>query len=255
MQDGNTIEQTGMLRRLSPAHFRKLVGLCDHLRDIPARVAVSTAGEEIGVSLLLLDGLMGRHISDRDNRRRRLVALEVPGDFVDLHSMPLGRLDHDVTAMSDVRLAVFKHDVLKDLVRTDPEMAIALWGLTLVDAAIHRHWAYRVSAMRAMERLANFICEMEDRLALCGRADAESYALPLTQADLGDASGMTAVHVNRGLRDLREAGCCTISQGRVTIHNREKLQQIGYYQPDFLYLHDIPEGEDPAAPGRAIART
>jgi CRP-like cAMP-binding protein len=168
-----------------------------------------------------------------------MVALEVPGDFVDLHGFPTGRLDHDVTAITDIEVAVFPHDALRDIVETDPELTVALWGLTIVDAAIHRHWSFRIGALRALSSIANFLCEMELRLRLAGVAEKGRFRLPLTQADIGEACGMTSVHVSRMLKDLREAGLCRIDGGVVTIDNRPRLIEVARFDPHFLHLDGV----------------
>jgi CRP-like cAMP-binding protein len=116
---------------------------------------------------------------------------------------------------------------------------MALWELTIIDAAIHRHWSYRIGALRALAAVANFLCEMELRLRLAGRSEDGQFRLPLKQTDIGEACGATPVHISRMLRELREAGLCTVENGLVTIPDRGALRKVGRFDPQFLYLGAI----------------
>lgn len=227
-----------MLRHLSPSHWQALSASCREIRELPARTIVTLKGERVRESLLLVGGMMGRYVPRPVGARAQMVALQVLGDFVDLHGLPLGVLDHEIRTVTDVQLAVFDHADLLDLIDREPDLGMALWSLTMIDAAIHRHWAFRMAALRATVRLANLFCELETRLALCGAVTGDGYDLPLTQIDLADACGMTAVHVNRVLRDLREGGCCTLVKGRLRILDGVRLHRLGAFDPAFLYLPD-----------------
>ncbi|WP_316015744.1 Crp/Fnr family transcriptional regulator [Roseobacter sp. HKCCA0434] len=228
------LDRRGMSARLSDRDWASILDTCSEVVEIPARTLVSRRDEPLDRSLLLVEGLMSRHVPGPYRDRREMVALEVPGDFVDLHSFPTGRLDHDVSTVDDCRLAVFPHSALRKLVHIQPETGIALWSMTVTDSAIHRYWSFRVGALPAMGRMANFIAEMELRLRLAGLAHDGRFSLPLTQSDMGEACGMSAVHINRVLRDLREDGCCSIQSGWIEIHDLERLHRIGHFEPTFL---------------------
>jgi CRP-like cAMP-binding protein len=232
------LRKIGMMRRLSDAHWHDLMLRCTEIRCYPARTLVTRQGAPVSESLMLTRGLMGRHVPARDRTARQMVAIEVPGDFVDLHGFPTGRLDHDVTAITDVEVAVFPHAGLHEIVRDAPALTLALWGLTVVDGAIHRHWSFRIGALRALSSIANFLCEMGLRLRLAGEGAEDRFPLPLTQADIGEACGLTSVHVSRMLRDLREAGLCTVEAGIVTVHDAEGLRDLARFDPHFLHLGD-----------------
>ncbi|SFI85411.1 Crp/Fnr family transcriptional regulator [Albimonas pacifica] len=228
-------DHTGMMRRLTPGLWRRLSRACSEVVEIPAGTHVTRAGAPIGTSALLLDGLIVRNATDGAGEAQ-MVALQVPGDFVDLHGLPLGRLDHDVQAVSRARLALFPHPALFEIVDASAEDARALWGLTLVDAAIHRHWTFRTGKLRALAGMANFMCEMQLRMELCGRCRDGRFELPLTQRQLAEACGMSNVHVNRTLRELREAGICAMREGEVQILDRAEAVRIGRFDPGYLFL-------------------
>ncbi|GGL63222.1 Crp/Fnr family transcriptional regulator [Wenxinia marina] len=227
---------TGMVRRLSPDLWRRLSEAHSGSIDLSPREVMTRAGQRLHRSALLLDGIIAREVTDRGGNRQ-IVSIQVPGDFVDLHGLPLKQLDHDVVAMGPARVALFEHDDLERLMGDDAEYARALWSLTMIDASISRHWTFRMGQLRALAGMANFLCEMQIRLQLCGRADGSTpFALPWTQGELGQICGMSVVHVNRVLRDLREAGIATVRNGEATMHDRARAERIGLFDAGYLYL-------------------
>ncbi|MDF2231283.1 Crp/Fnr family transcriptional regulator [Albimonas sp. CAU 1670] len=237
-------DHTGMARRLTPALWRRLKAACSGVVEVPAGTVLTRAGEPLDRSALLLDGLMARNATD-GVREAQMVALQVPGDFVDLHGLPLGRLDHDVVAVTPARLALFPHEALLSIVERGAADAGALWALTMIDASIHRHWTFRIGQLRALAGMANFLCEMQLRMELCGRSKDGRFALPLIQSQLAEACGLSGVHVNRTLRELREAGICVVRDGEVQILDQAEAVRIGRFDPGYLYLPwDGTDGDD-----------
>ncbi|AHE55944.1 Crp/Fnr family transcriptional regulator [Sphingomonas sanxanigenens] len=199
------------------------------------RTTLAFTGEPLNHSTLLIEGIMSRHIDDR-NGLRQLVALHVPGDFVDLHAYPLKILDHEVGTMTAVTVALVPHTRLDAITREYPELARKLWFSTLLDAAIHRAWLFRLGRLDAVGRVAHFFCEMNVRLAAAGLSDGRRFALGLTQADLGEICGLTPVHINRVMRQLREDGMCVFRSSLVEIMDPERLAARAQFDPDYLYI-------------------
>ena len=205
-------------------------------RALPAGHVVVRQDEPVNVSILLVEGLMTRHVDSVDGKRH-LVAVHVPGDFVDLHAYTLKKLDHDVAALTDVHVAVFTHAALEQIQSEHVGLTKRLWFCTLLDAAMHRQWIFRLASLNALQRVAHFICETNARLLAVGASDGASFALPMTQADLGEVCGLTNVHISRVLRQLRDRGLCSVRAGRVEIHDLPGLAEAGIFQPDYLYLN------------------
>lgn len=225
-------------RRLCVPSFEELSALeqgISEIRDYAPRSTIVRQGEPCHHSTLLLEGLVSRHVDGRDGNRQ-LVAIQVPGDFVDLHAFPLKVLDHDVGSMTACRVALVPHAHLDRILHQMPGFARKLWFLTLIDAAIHRAWLLRIGRLRAVARVAHFLCEINLRLQVVGRSNGHDFPLPLTQADLGTICGLTAIHVNRVLRELRNLELCTFRAFRVEIHDLTRLMQLGAFEPDYLYL-------------------
>ncbi|WP_419807366.1 Crp/Fnr family transcriptional regulator [Sphingomonas sp.] len=204
------------------------------VRTVPARTCLSRRGELVNQSLLLLDGFICRYLDDRDGHRQ-LVSMHVPGDFVDLHGFPLKRLDHDIVTLGQCALAVYEHRTLVDILERYPRLTRWLWFSTLLDAAIHREWIFRLGRLGAEGRVAHLFCELYERLRMVELADDGRFALPATQADVAEACGITGVHVNRVLRLMRERGLATFRAGEVRILDHKSLIALAEFDPIYLY--------------------
>ncbi|WP_174273618.1 Crp/Fnr family transcriptional regulator [Sphingomonas bacterium] len=201
------------------------------------RSIICRAHVDQDVSKLLVEGFVSRQCTLVDGRRQ-ILAIHVPGDFVDLHAFVLKYLDHDVVALSPAKLAIAPHQALRKVTDEEPHLARMLWFSTAVDAAIHREWIASLGRS-AMARVAHLFCELRARLEVVGLADRSGYALPLTQVDLADATSLTPVHVNRTLRQMREAGLLDFRSGRVEIGDLVGLIRIAAFDPRYLYFDRI----------------
>lgn len=205
----------------------------------PAGATIIRDGALLNRSALLIDGLVARR-KDLSEGQRQIMELHVAGDFTDLHGFPLKRLDHDVAAITDATIAWVPHEALRRITETEPHLTRILWLSTLMDAAIQRERILSVGRRSARARIAHLICELQRRLDVIGMADEAGYDLPLTQNDLADATGLTPVHVNRMLRELREASLMTFRGRRVTIHDRASLEAAAEFDPGYLHLERAP---------------
>lgn len=204
-------------------------------KQFPADRKVVRANDRLDVSILLLEGMMCRY-KDLRNGARQIAQLTVSGDFVDLHGFTLKRLDHDILTLTPCRVAIVPHDRLTAITEQHPHLTRLLWFLTNLDAAIHREWELSLGRRTAIARLAHLICELRVRLSIVGLADETGYALPLTQTELAECTGLTGVHVNRMLKELREGAFVEVKSGRVHIIDLRKLERIAEFDPCYLYL-------------------
>ena len=206
----------------------------ESVRQIAARKQIVRAGDLIEASTLLLEGFVCRYMDDRAGQRQ-LVAVHVPGDFIDLHAFPMKRLDHDIATLGPVKVACFKHRTLQTITERYPHLTQKLWFSTLLDAAMHREWIFRLGRLGAEGWVAHLFCELNARLEMVGMAAEGRYMLPMTQPDLAEASGLTGVHVNRVLRALREKNLLTFKAGEVNILDRKALAAVAEFEPQYLY--------------------
>lgn len=223
--------------KLTAEEREALEASVDEVVTHAARQIVVRAREPLDHSTLLVEGTMCRYRDDRHGLRQ-LVAIHVPGDFVDLHGYPLQTLDHDVASLTAITVATVRHDRLDVLTAEHPELARKLWYSTLLDAAIHRAWLFRLGRLDAGGRIAHFLCETSARLQAVGLSDGRRFELGITQADLSEICGVTSVHINRVMRSLREEGVVSFRSSLVEIHDPVRLQRHGQFDPDYLYLDE-----------------
>lgn len=212
--------------------------LVSEVREYGPRTTIIHSGERIHHSTILLDGLMCRY-KDLKTGMRQIAELHVPGDFADLHSFSLKRLDHNIMTLTPCQVALVPHERLQRLTHEHPHLTRIYWFSTNLDAAIHREWELSLGRRDAMARVAHLFCELHDRFALVGMMEDKGYRLKLTQSDLSECLGLTPVHINRSLRSLREAGLVTFRSSRVELHNLVGLQNVTDYDPAFLYLDRV----------------
>jgi CRP-like cAMP-binding protein len=141
-----------------------------------------------------------------------------------------------IASLTAITIATMRHDTLDRLTADRPELARKLWYSTLLDAAIHRAWLFRLGRLDAGGKIANFLCETNARLQAVGLSDGRRFALALTQTDLSEICGLTSVHVNRVMRSLREERIVTFRDSLVEIHDLARLARQGQFDPDYLYL-------------------
>ena len=208
-------------------------------RSVPAHRVIIRAGETVRESTLLLAGWTAR-AKDLESGERQITEVNVVGDFVDLHSLTLKTLDHDVVALTNCELVVVPHEKLEEITVKFPHLTRLLWLATNLDAAIHREWMLSMGRRTALARVAHLFCELLVRLQIAGAADEDSYDFPLTQLQLGDCLGLTSVHVNRTLQELRKNGLIELRSKRLRILDLAGLQRIAQFDPTYLYLNKLP---------------
>ncbi|MDB5691412.1 MAG: Crp/Fnr family transcriptional regulator [Alphaproteobacteria bacterium] len=209
------------------------------VRELPAGQVIVRAGTTLSESTLLFEGFVCRY-KDMADGQRQILEIHISGDFLDLHGFLLKRIDHNVAAMTSARFALIPHDALRRISENYPHLTRILWFSTLLDAAIHREKILSIGRRSAVTRIAHLLCELRVRLKLVGLADEGRYALPLKQADLAGATGLTSVHVNRMLRRLRNEEILTFRGGEVVIHDWERLQKLAEFNPAYLHLERRP---------------
>lgn len=209
------------------------------VREIAADKVVVRRGQELTESLLLLDGWLAR-TKDLLDGQRQISELQFAGDFTDLHGFTLKRLDHNVATITPCRLAVVPHDRLREMFDRLPHLARLYWTMTNLDAAIHREWTVSLGRRSAASRMAHLFCEVLERLRLVGLTEGNSFDFPLTQQEIGECLGLTSVHVNRTLQQLRKRQLIAVENRRATILDLPALQCVGEFKADYLYLEKRP---------------
>jgi len=224
---------------LSAEEEKEVRGLVSHTIQVPADRTFIRAGQELRESTLLLDGWMAR-AKDLQSGQRQLAELQVPGDFTDLHGFTLKRLDHEIVTITACTVGVVPHERLKAMTERFPHLTRLYWFMTNLDAAIQREWTLSLGRRTALSRMAQLFCELLVRLEIAGLASNDAYDFPLTQVEVAECLGLTAVHVNRTLQELRRMNLIEVRDRRVDILDREGLRRVAEFDPSYLYLEKVP---------------
>ncbi len=192
-------------------------------------------GDSPSRSCLLLSGFTCIYKVTGEGRRQ-IMAFNIAGDVPDLQSLHLRVLDNSVGTLTQCRVGFIPHEALHDICTRHPRLAAAFWRETLIDAAVFREWMTSIGQREAYPRIAHLLCELMVRLRAVGLADGHSFDLPITQAEFGDALGLSTVHVNRVSQSLRADGLIEMKGTTVTVPDWEKLEKAGDFDPAYLHL-------------------
>lgn len=224
----------GRLRHAMTEREKKLIeSLVERTERFSDPVRLLARGDLAQRATLIVEGFAMRAISEAD--RRFIVGLQVPGDFADLHGFALKRLDHDIVTLGETLVAFVPHDRLERVLAENPRLARLMWFASLIDASIHRQWILKLEQLTAPRRAAHIFAELWYRLDLVGLGRRDGLRTPLTQSDLADMCGTTAIHMNRALGALRREGIAEFRRGAVYVSNRENLESFARFSPDYLY--------------------
>jgi len=204
------------------------------VKQYRANQPIVTEGERPSACCLLVEGFCVRAKTTSDGRRQ-ILSIHIAGEIPDLQSLHLHVMDHDLVALTECTLGFINHVALRDLTRRRPSVTEALWRDTLVDAAIFREWIVNVGQRSGLNRLVHLVMELRERLRVIDRVSGPEFDLPLTQEQLGEAMGITSIHVNRILKQLHDLGVMKFQRGRITILDEAKFNDAADF--DRLYLH------------------
>lgn len=218
------------------------------LRILPWRIqeyarggVIVHQGEICEESALVVTGSTLRYKMLPDGLRQ-IVGLQVPGDFTDLHSFVLKPIDHAIAAAVPSRIARLAHTAIAQLIKTHPDIVRWLmWDMAL-DAAIGREWMAALGRRTAYQQLAHLFCELYLRLNWAGQVRDHGFELALNQAELGDACGLSTVHVNRSLQALRRDNLIVLENHHLTIPDLTALSAAAAFDPSYLHGLTAPAG-------------
>jgi CRP-like cAMP-binding protein len=170
--------------------------------------------------------------------KRQIIAYHLPGDIPDLQSLHLTVLDTSVGTITPCKVGFITHETLYDLCAQHSEVASALWRWTLISAATSREWVTNNGRREAIARIAHLLCEMLVRMKAIGLAEDHSCEMAMTQSELADATGVSTVHVNRTLQELRGLGLISLRGSALRALDWEGLKRAGDFDPTYLHLRD-----------------
>jgi CRP-like cAMP-binding protein len=211
-----------------------LAALPYRLEQVKAGDYLVREGRDTSDCCLLVEGYACRHKTARGGGRQ-IVSFHLPGDVLDLQHLLFSRADHNVQTITAASVAWIPASELKRLSQNHPRVGEALWRDTLIDASIFREWVLNVGRRDAKSRIAHMLCEFAARRQAAGLGPPERFDLPMTQEHIADATGLTPVHVNRMLRELREQGLIERRGRELRIVDWEAMRSAADF--DAAYLH------------------
>ena len=199
------------------------------------RKDIAHEGESPSMIRLLISGWACRY-KDLPDGRRQIVGFFLPGDFCDLNIHMLSELDHSIGALTAVRFHEIQPQQLQDVIGQRPHLLHALLRHEMVSAAIHREWLLSIGQRSPMERLAHLFVELYYRLKGIGMATRLSFDLPITQNHLAEANGLSLVHLNRTLQEMRREGLIELSDRMLRIVDLERLKRVAMFNARYLHF-------------------
>jgi CRP-like cAMP-binding protein len=234
------------LRSISPLaddEMRCISTLPFTTRSLAADQDIVREGDRPSECCLIVEGFACRY-KLTDQGKRQIFSFHSPGDIPDLQSLHLKVMDHSLMTMKPSKLTFIPHESLNRVLDGCPRVARVLWRDTLIDAAVFREWMIGIGRRSAETRIAHLLCEVLVRMRAVGLADGRACEWPITQSEIGDALGLSTVHVNRCLQELRRKGLITL-QGRVlTVADWEGLKKAGEFDPTYLHLKGAAEAAE-----------
>lgn len=205
-----------------------------HPKRFAAKQDLIREGDQPGPVLVMIDGWAYRY-KILPNGMRQVTAFLMPGDACDLHVGMLSQMDHSIQTLTAARVAMISRHEMNVMMRDHPGVTRALYAAQLADEGTLRAWIVSMGRRTSTERVAHLMCELYLRARWIGLVEEEEFTLPASQIVLADALGMTPVHINRILRELRLAGTMTLKRGSLHILDPQKLANIAGFDENYLH--------------------
>jgi CRP-like cAMP-binding protein len=225
-------------QKLDAGDQAAVLALPHKIKHLEAHDYIVRQGDLAEHSCVMLSGFCVRQ-KIVSNGSRQIVAIQMKGEMVDLQNSLLGAADHAVQMLTAGKIAMIPREEIVRIAFDRPAVGKAMWLDTLVDGSIFREWVANVGRRDARTRVAHLLCEFSLRLRLAGLGEQTDYELPMTQEQLADATGLTAVHINRTIKSLEADGLIERTSPRsIGIGDWRKLAEVGDFQSTYLHLRE-----------------
>ena len=228
------IHKLGSIASLSDAEREAIESLPVTVRALRPHQDIVRDGDTASQCCLVLEGWACRYKIISEGKRQ-IFSFHIAGDIPDLVSLHIPLMDHSLATMTAATVAFIPHEAMRDLTARYPGIAATLWRETLVDAATFREWLLCMGRRSAFDHMAHLFCELYLKQEAVGLASGYRCPLPITQQDLADATGLSNVHVNRVLQEMRGKGMITLRSNTLVFENWEELLRAAEF--DGTYLH------------------
>jgi CRP-like cAMP-binding protein len=229
------IRKLNLFAPLSGPDTKLLERICSNPRSVKARQDLIREGEAPDMVHLILEGFACRYKVIPDGTRS-IMAYLLPGDMADWHVFILREMDHSVATLSPCRVVDIPRAAVVEITDKHPAITRALWWIALVDEAVLREWIVNVSRRSAVEAVAHLFCELLARLEAVGLRVGNGFEFPVTQSQLADSVGLSAVHANRVVQELRARELIALNTHGLQMLDIEALKQLAGFRPNYLHL-------------------
>jgi CRP-like cAMP-binding protein len=224
--------------RLSDGDQRAILGLPHKIRRLEAQSYILREGDLPDRCAVLLQGYAFRHKFTGDGSRQ-ILAINIPGEALDFQNLFLEEADHNVQMLSRGVIAEVPREAIEELIVAHPEIGRAILISTLVEASVFREWVVNIGRRDSRSRIAHLLCEFAYRLNPNDLSTFGIYELPITQEQLADATGLTAVHVNRVLQALQREGLIERDRRMIRFPSWERMQDAADFNPRYLHTQEL----------------
>lgn len=211
-------------------------------RSIGKRRSLIRNGDTPEHCAIILKGFAFRHKTTRDGSRQ-IVSFYTPGQIINIEQLFLKSADHDIQAMTACEVAVIPIEAFRRLAG-QVSISAALVAQAMVESSIYRQWMLNVGRRDARARVAHLLCEFAVRLGDEGMTPEQAYHIPMTQHQIGDAVGLSPVHVNRVLRKFSDEGILKKKGSLVQFLKWDKLQDVAGFNRRYLHVGNLVDGVD-----------
>lgn len=218
---------------LNPEEQSRLDALLSDISSVARRHDIISEGDRPERVHVIVEGWAARY-KILPEGGRQILAFLLPGDFCDVHATMLAEIDHGIFALTDCKVAAGSAEALDRLIIDEPRIARAMWWAALIDESVSRSWIAN-QRRDARARIAHLFCELHTRMEIAGLASGRKADVPLTQEEVGDAIGLTPIHVNRTLQQLRSEGVVEFRGRTLTIIDSRKLSKIAGFSTNYLH--------------------
>ena len=208
------------------------------LRALEAQSYTIREGDRPDRCAILLSGYAFRH-KVTGNGSRQIMSLHIPGEALDFQNMFLRESDHNIQMLTRGTVAEIPRQAIEELVLSNPNVGRAILIFTLVEASIFREWVLNIGRRDARTRIAHLLCEFAYRLTALGIMLDGPYELPMTQEQLADATGLTAVHVNRVLQGLQREGLIERDRRIIRFPSWARMRDVADFNSRYLHTREF----------------
>ncbi|MCK1359703.1 Crp/Fnr family transcriptional regulator [Bradyrhizobium sp. 199] len=231
------IRRLNALRPLSPeARASFEYAMLEGVQRAGAGEDLICEGDHVDSVRIVLSGWLCRYKTLEDGRRQ-IVNFIFPGESCDAHAFLLPTMDHSIAALTPSVYADIKRARFDSLLAADHSLTEAFMCETLVNNAIQREWVINLGRRVAFERVAHLFCEIFERLRPVGMVEGNTCAMPVTQMDLADATGLSVVHLNRTLQEMRASELIVLRDRTLIVRDLDALKNAALFSAGYLQLY------------------